>query len=651
MDANGSHFILIDPRDLTCAPESQLISCDGRVCLRSNQQLRLAERHSGLLAAALAAARPLLRDDFGQIASWNHDATQVEVQTSSGIDVLRDGDGVAFTAGPGETFRDAHISANGALGQQEAVFISSNGNDFHHVQVVHLVHRVCSRLLIPTEPQACCLDENDVWVAGRGVLYRLGGRALTQTYQPEREAFVPRVANPHAFSLLDQISLPGDLDILGIAVYADQVVLLGQRDDGAQFISQAARHVVMASQLLWHELPNDWPLVTDVAMLSSHRVVLLPLVDQADIDNGQSDAVVCEISEHGPQLIAERWPLRDPQGARFVRQTASGVYYQAGNGVAELVRLPVPRVAQSGQALLASDALEIIDGAHQLTAGMQCMAVERDAVVNPIPVFDSRMVDCIWHRICYEAHVPPGAEVRIWARASDDPAQLIGDASSWHRQPDAVWLTSSDDLPWYQPQITPQPGVSGQFSFMLQRSSGNVRRLQGRYLQLAIELTSDGRLSPELCNIRVWYPRQLYQEHFLPGYMHQQERYQPGTLQANGADVRERYLGALEGVLTGIENHVATSEVLLDPLAAPVEVLPQLAALCGLPPEPQWPEIRQRRWLAAVGNLQRFHGSAESVEKALRIVCDCADNSAQVVVVENWRLTDHGNIVGNRFFR
>jgi phage tail-like protein len=140
--------------------------------------------------------------------------------------------------------------------------------------------------------------------------------------------------------------------------------------------------------------------------------------------------------------------------------------------------------------------------------------------------------------------------------------------------------------------------------------------------------------------LKVVYPRFSYQEAYLPAHFRQEQAVDPSLdgLAANGADVRERLFAAFEAVWTPIENRVASAEVLLSPDHTPEEHLPWLAELLGQSLPDHWPSARRRRWLAAVGELQRWHGTLSGINLALDILTDGAVARGQVVVVENFRL-------------
>lgn len=177
---------------------------------------------------------------------------------------------------------------------------------------------------------------------------------------------------------------------------------------------------------------------------------------------------------------------------------------------------------------------------------------------------------------------------------------------------------------------------------LLQRANGRVRQLRGRYLQLRLRLTGDGRATPALHALKVWHPRFSWQEAYLPQHFHQQER--PSQITpaeheaANAADLRERLLAVLESMLTPIEDRIAASEGLLYPESMPAAHLDAVAASLGGRLPAHWPEERRRTWLKHLGLMQRHRGLHAGLCLALDIATDGGVSRGQVVPVENFRL-------------
>jgi phage tail-like protein len=165
--------------------------------------------------------------------------------------------------------------------------------------------------------------------------------------------------------------------------------------------------------------------------------------------------------------------------------------------------------------------------------------------------------------------------------------------------------------------------------------------MTGAFLDLIAVLRGDGLHSPLLRATRVYAPRFCYQRNYLPSLF--QQTSEPDNLEPAGtppgpADFRERLFANFEGLLTPLENRVAAAEILLDPYAAPLSVLPWLASYLGVTLRSGWPETRTRRAIAKAGQQMRWRGTYRGVCLALDIVGDGAVARGEIVVLETHRL-------------
>src|SRR5262249_27210093 len=135
--------------------------------------------------------------------------------------------------------------------------------------------------------------------------------------------------------------------------------------------------------------------------------------------------------------------------------------------------------------------------------------------------------------------------------------------------PRGAWLSVPCELPMH-------PGVlgcavvrdrTGLFTVLMQRSGLAVRTLRGRYLFIRIELTGDGRITPELAAVGAFSPRFSYINRYLP------ELYRDSQFGAEAdaagpappADFLERFVDNFEGVLTQMEDTAVNAYLLMDP--------------------------------------------------------------------------------------
>jgi phage tail-like protein len=507
----------------------------------------------------------------------------------------------------------------------------SDGSSRHGLSAVHLRRRWQAHCALGFEPRRAWVEatggRDRIWVAGRTRLALVQGAPLPQPYLARPERFEPLQANPDPLRMLWDEALPPHAGVLGLASDDERLYVLCEALDSRD---DAPRMLILTRSLdggtdapvCAHPLPVTLPLASDLAALGQRRVLLLL---PADATARARDCPLLQLPDEGSPagtpatLVAERWPRRPDAdtaaAARFVAHRDGRPRSLSSDGPLPLFRLAQARYAPDGSVTLT----ELLDSAGP---------------------------DTLWDRLCLDACIPPGCRVDVALQVGEDRSALPDD---WIPQPQPVLTPLASELP-YAPgraaaRCASDPGLAahaGLYELLIQRPNGAVRELRGRYLRLRLTLQGDGRHSPALFAIRVYHPRRSWQAQFLPEHFHQQERPQPvdaGTVQpANGADLRERLLASFEGLLTPLEDRIAASDQLLDPLACPAPRLPWLARLlrCDLPAH--WPEARSRRWLAAQGRLQQAHGSYRGLLLALDILTDGAVRRGAVLPVEHFRL-------------
>ena len=255
--------------------------------------------------------------------------------------------------------------------------------------------------------------------------------------------------------------------------------------------------------------------------------------------------------------------------------------------------------------------------------------------------FDSGQLGCVWHRLYVEASVPDHAGIRIWAHADDQggvpPApgeegapswspHLVGAAAALAAAPDApraAWCDEASELP-FNPGLLAcrrEPGHAGLFTVLMQRAGIRVRRIEGRWLWMHVELLGDSQISPELAAIRVHGARFSYRDRYLPAF-YREALAGPDAAAAGTAtphDFLDRFLGLFEGPLTQLESKVAESWQLTDPAATPETALPWLARWIGIDPDPAETPDRLRQTLRAAPWTARLHGTLGGMNANLEL--------------------------------
>jgi phage tail-like protein len=223
------------------------------------------------------------------------------------------------------------------------------------------------------------------------------------------------------------------------------------------------------------------------------------------------------------------------------------------------------------------------------------------------PVFDGGEPDCVWHRLMLDGCIPPQTVVEVFSRAADDPGRL--DAAAWQPEPALQRRPEGSELPFSATATEPR----GSWELLFQRA-------RGRHLQLRLRLAGDERTSPQVRALRAYYPRFSYLARYLP------KLYSEDDVSASFLD---RFLANVEGINTGIEDRIATAQILLDPDATPAEELEWLAGWFELVLAPDWDEAKRRRFVRNANRFLKLRGTTRGVLLALRLAFEpCVDEEA-----------------------
>lgn len=227
--------------------------------------------------------------------------------------------------------------------------------------------------------------------------------------------------------------------------------------------------------------------------------------------------------------------------------------------------------------------LQVIDQPrYERTATLYVGFITPDETTGParmLPVFDGKERDCVWHRLFVDACIPPETNIEVWTRAGNDQKLLCG--LPFMSEPHLYLRAAGAEIPYYQPfpKLEQRSSVTGTWELLFQQA-------RGRYLQIKLVLTSNGRATPRLRALRAYYPRFSYPKRYLPAV------YQEN---AGSTSFLERLLANMEGFYTEIEGKIAEVSTLFDARTAPAETLNWLAGWIGLVLDPLWERLQERR--------------------------------------------------------
>ncbi|HEY3493717.1 MAG TPA: phage tail protein [Polyangiaceae bacterium] len=455
--------------------------------------------------------------------------------------------------------------------------------------------------------------------------FRVAGAGQAERAPARRDAFQPlgggmRESEARSFPLgvdVGAVPVEGAGGAIGIEVLPDATVLVLDRGSGGRVLCfrggvPFGPPVKLELGLLFPGVDFSPPLVPhDFAYVEADAEDGRPRLYVATSDGNQALAFAVSVTDGGLRLepIEQYFPMRLFTGKALVAASGrspvekaqapcsepeAGIFYDHPGGFIPLVRQQRPRFVERG-------ALET-------------------------PVFDGREPDCVWHRLVLDGRIPEGANVQVLSRAANDPSELANLAFLPEPLPYRRGLGA--ELPYLSREAV---GDLESFELLFQRA-------RGRYLQLRLELSGNGRVTPRLRALRAWYPRFSYLEQYLPAAYREEP---------DSASFLERFLANPEGTLTGIEDRIAAVQTLFDVRSAPSDALEWLAGWFGVALDPAWEDERRRLFIRHAMDFFQYRGTIQGLTMALRLALDrCADESiftdpdpgrAAVRVVERYR--------------
>jgi phage tail-like protein len=238
-------------------------------------------------------------------------------------------------------------------------------------------------------------------------------------------------------------------------------------------------------------------------------------------------------------------------------------------------------------------------------------------------IFDGADPQCVWHRLILDACIPHDAGLQIASRSADDLATLLD--SPFLDEPTLVRRDDGPELPFISPSTT------------LGTSELLFQRARGRYVQLRMTFTGNGRQSPRIRALRAYYPRFSYLK-----------KYMPATYADNDPQgFLERFLANIEGIFTPIEDRIAAVQVLFDPSTAPSEALEWLAAWFGAALDPAWDDTRRRLFIRHVMDLFQWRGTVRGIQMAIDLVLSASPCDA--IFVQDPSLPPSGTRIIEQF--
>ncbi|MGI9060607.1 MAG: phage tail protein [Ktedonobacteraceae bacterium] len=228
------------------------------------------------------------------------------------------------------------------------------------------------------------------------------------------------------------------------------------------------------------------------------------------------------------------------------------------------------------------------------------------------PIFDGHSFDCVWHRLLLDACIPPETSVQVWSRAADQAENLT--AVAWQPEPPFYRRSDGSELP-FTPRLTLEERKEGYGTWELL-----FQAARGRYLQLKLVLSGNGRTTPRLRALRAYYPRFSYLDHYLPAVYREN---------AQSASFVERFLANFEGFFTTLEDKIEAMHMLFDARSVPPEALDWLASWFGIALDLAWNEHKKRLFIKHAMDFFQYSGTIRGLLIALQLTLE--DNPSATI--------------------
>jgi phage tail-like protein len=379
-----------------------------------------------------------------------------------------------------------------------------------------------------------------------------------------------------------------------------------------------------------HQWTPDGTHVAPITLAGAHWPYSISWVSEDSVavlvPDIATEAPVFQVTTGQP--VGDIYPLRDYDSGPFLHVPSLPAAYRTNAGeIVPLHHLSLPGFTSGGSATAAT----------------------------PI---DSASTRTIWHRAYLEAIIPPHCGIKLFLAATDTPSaptadtdwyehrfgDLYATAPDSNRVPRAAWVSTPSEIP-HQASLLgcpPERNRVGLFTVLIQRTNRPVSGLRGRYLWARVSLTGDTRSTPEIAALRVYGSRFSYVEKYLPELYHE-DLFGPDAdaVSSNGhtpADFLERFLANFEGVLTPLEDRIASAYLLTDPSTVPEDSIEWLAGWIGLTFDPAIPADRRRAMLQNAPLLFRRHGTLRGLELGLNVATGGGIDRGSVRVLEDWRV-------------
>lgn len=267
------------------------------------------------------------------------------------------------------------------------------------------------------------------------------------------------------------------------------------------------------------------------------------------------------------------------------------------------------------------------DGVPLLADGMQGVCHMQPVAAYPVTgtyiagPLDSKTYKCVWHRVVLNGSLQPGAAVRVDTFTSES-SKTTDEIASLSESRWSTGLVDADcNLCEWDCLVLSAPG---------------------RYMWLRLTLTGDGAESPEIDQIRVYYPRSSSLKYLPPVY----------SADAVGADFLDRFLSIFDTMSGSIADRITYIAQFFDPRSAPAnpqnvggtDFLSYLGSWIGMSLRNDWPVERRRELVRQAHRLYALRGTPAGVKLAVELYTGVKPTILELFRMRRWLIVDQSTL-------
>jgi phage tail-like protein len=617
MDSNGLNFWMLS----TAADWLPPGGSDSLYFCPDKQRLRLRSRRTGdppvedfAAASALVETAPMTRDSFGTYARWDAASSKV---LAGGV---TDGELAIYTPPSGNVVTDLAMGFDGVLYiavSDKLLLVDRRKRwpdftltvpDFHFWRLVAL-------------PQGGVLALDRTKAAPQ--LAKVAGLPpqVEPSDPPNPGILRSCQANSDGPAIVARYTLPASETWIAMTAMAgDQFALVSWAADAASNKNSFLRLFTESSGLTIPWTLSDTVFPYSVSWIADQQLAVLA--------TGTNEALVYDLRGSPGKLVSvgDTYILAGKNAGPFAHTLNNPPYYAIGKTLYPFLPLSLNSLAPTG----ATDpfAPKIIDsGSGQTT----------------------------WHRLFMEAILPAQTGILVWLAASNRPSDFAAASTPWYphtfgdvdpglvpkETPHGVWISTDSEVAFAKPMLDgdTERDRRGLFSVLVQRVGRAVRKLDGRYLAIRVQLFGDRRTTPEIAGVRVYASRFSYVENYLPE-LYRENLFGPDAdalKPSTPPSFLERFVNIFESQMTRIEDRIANAYLLMRPESAPDSALQWLGGWIGVDTT-AYPPDRRRDLMKRASELHRKRGTAAGISLAIDIATNGLASTGAVLVVEAFRL-------------